>query len=520
MTKQEEKTIYLEVDEEITSVVDKLRSAGEKQIFLVIPKRANITQSIVNLKLLKRQAESFGKEVFIVTQDRIGQLLASQVGFTVYKNITDKTASEAITFQPRHPEPLSSKTKPTTPKEAPTFPPISKPKPTAKKETKIQTLKEAPKITLPKVNKKIILGFFGFIFLLFILLFFLILPQATITLYLKSQSLSDNFKVTLESSIREPDLERKIIPAQYIEAEKTEERSFKTTGKKDIGTKAQGILRIVNASSITYSWVRGTRVAPKEQPDLIFRLDKAVIVPEADSIEGVSITAENSGEKYNVGPNTEFIVVSLGERASLTLISTSGPSGGSTKIVNILTQSDYNNAKQTLSNEIYSQLNAELREKKEDKVLMEEAIVKEIVTASSNINVGDEGGEFKLKLTAKSWTLVFSQDDFNQLVQEDLRTLVPEGWQLLAEKTTTNYKVSKIDKGKKKFILEVKAWGYATAIIDQDLIKKDISWKTKKQAEEYLRGLEGLDSFQIDLFPSWPQRLPPLRGKIKINLEV
>ena len=81
--------IYLESDEEITSVIDKLKAlnAEQKAVSLVIPKGASILQSVVNLKLLQKEGAALSKDLCIVTQDRIGRNLASQAGFSVYDDI-------------------------------------------------------------------------------------------------------------------------------------------------------------------------------------------------------------------------------------------------------------------------------------------------------------------------------------------------------------------------------------------------------------------------------------------------
>jgi len=60
-------TIYIEPDEEITSVIDKLTSAASAQVILVVPKEATILQGLVNLKLLKMEAKKLSKEIAIVT---------------------------------------------------------------------------------------------------------------------------------------------------------------------------------------------------------------------------------------------------------------------------------------------------------------------------------------------------------------------------------------------------------------------------------------------------------------------
>ena len=50
-------TIYIDIDDEITAIIDKLRGSSAKVVAFVLPKRATTLQSIVNMKLLKRAAD-------------------------------------------------------------------------------------------------------------------------------------------------------------------------------------------------------------------------------------------------------------------------------------------------------------------------------------------------------------------------------------------------------------------------------------------------------------------------------
>lgn len=59
-------TVYIDVDEEITSILDRVRQETTMDIFLVVPKGAMLLDSIINLKLLKKEAEKMGKVVSIV----------------------------------------------------------------------------------------------------------------------------------------------------------------------------------------------------------------------------------------------------------------------------------------------------------------------------------------------------------------------------------------------------------------------------------------------------------------------
>ena len=77
--------IYLKSDEEIISVVDKLIQAEEKEVNLIVPARAQIWQSSINLKLLKREADNLGKDVTLVVTDDLGAEMAQRIGFAVKK---------------------------------------------------------------------------------------------------------------------------------------------------------------------------------------------------------------------------------------------------------------------------------------------------------------------------------------------------------------------------------------------------------------------------------------------------
>jgi hypothetical protein len=63
------KTIYIDIDEEITSILDKIRDEESTEICIVVPKNAALTQGIINLKLLKKEVTKYGKTILIATND-------------------------------------------------------------------------------------------------------------------------------------------------------------------------------------------------------------------------------------------------------------------------------------------------------------------------------------------------------------------------------------------------------------------------------------------------------------------
>lgn len=87
-------TFYIESDEEIISVIGRLRRSSAEENFFVFPKRALVLQSIINLRLFEREAEKLGKRIVIVTQDEAGKVLAEKAGL-VTERYTDDFSRQA-----------------------------------------------------------------------------------------------------------------------------------------------------------------------------------------------------------------------------------------------------------------------------------------------------------------------------------------------------------------------------------------------------------------------------------------
>lgn len=74
---------YIDIDEEIISAVGRIRKSGQGENVFIFPKRALILQSIVNLRLLEREAKKLGKKIIVVSQDEAGRKLAEKAGLLV-----------------------------------------------------------------------------------------------------------------------------------------------------------------------------------------------------------------------------------------------------------------------------------------------------------------------------------------------------------------------------------------------------------------------------------------------------
>src|SRR5271167_1728770 len=90
MSDSQKDTIYIDIDDEITSIIDKVRSAQHRIVALVLPKRATMLQSSVNMKLLKKAAEDGKKRLVLITSEAGLLPLAGSIGLHVAKTLQSK----------------------------------------------------------------------------------------------------------------------------------------------------------------------------------------------------------------------------------------------------------------------------------------------------------------------------------------------------------------------------------------------------------------------------------------------
>ena len=82
--------IYIDLEEDITAIIGKVKDSAEKIVALVPPKRTGVLQSAVNLKLLQKGALEQGKRVVLITNDKSLISLAAGIKLPVARNLQSK----------------------------------------------------------------------------------------------------------------------------------------------------------------------------------------------------------------------------------------------------------------------------------------------------------------------------------------------------------------------------------------------------------------------------------------------
>ena len=532
--------IYLESDDEITSVVDKLKNAEGNSLDLVIPKEAIMLQSVINLKLLKRQAESLGKEITIVTTDKVGQKLASQIGIPV-------VAKEGQ--EPKEVN-MSEIEKPTFSEndiEVKPVPNVAAAGAVAGIEGEaatdvVEPTKEVVEdLAEPKAIKK--KGWFrlhkkglwiaaGFGALALAVLAYIFVPLANITIRLAAENKTLDLTFVADKATTEVNTSENKIPAREVVQELEKEETYPATGKKDIGEKATGTITIVNHeySTDAFSITAGTRVLTAS--GLVYRTKVNVSVPAYTKIGGVitngtaqvGVTADASGEKYNVdgGAMTIPALLTTGV-TSADIYATGGTfSGGTTKQVTYITAADIAAAEEKLAATVDTELKAKLNEALEDNETLLEgafAIEKQAPTPSSPVNT--EVSEFKLNIKSKITALVFKQEDLLRLAEDVLAQEIGSTKEIVEKDSlVSEAKMQKIDVKAGTLEATLAGEAYIASKINHDDLRNYINGDPQAVAEEYINSMEGVDEVQIRFFPSFYNRIPRINSHIYIKTEI
>ncbi len=89
--------IYIDVEDDITAIIGKIKASNEKIIAIVPPKHTGILQSAVNLRLLNRMANTSHKRLVIITNNQALVALSASAGIPVAKNLQSKPELAELT---------------------------------------------------------------------------------------------------------------------------------------------------------------------------------------------------------------------------------------------------------------------------------------------------------------------------------------------------------------------------------------------------------------------------------------
>ncbi len=554
MTTAQKDTIYIDVDDEITSIVEKVNKSKSKIVALVLPKRAVVLQSIVNMKLLKRNADEASKRVVLITSEAGLLPLAGAVGVYVAKNLQSKPEIPAAPETPEDDEELleteddpedTDLDKEATIGEldgdeifegaAPVAAAAVAGKAAKQKAGKAPKAAKAPKVKKDKKNRvpnfdkfrtKVVIGVAAVIALLVLwYLAFFVAPKATITIQTETSTVNSSINFTASTAATEVNVADKIVPAKEVEAEKTQSEKVPATGEKDLGAKATGSVTL----SIPCSSVSG---APPTIPagtgvssnSLTFITQNNVSLTTPSFSGGckfsgeATVTAQNNGDQYNLSAGRTFTVSGY---SAVSGSNGAAMSGGVTKMAKVVSQQDIDNAKQKItdsSNDVKGELQKQLEDQGYYALLDTFKTKSEKITASPALD--QEGSEVTVTAVRVYIMTGVKRDDLNTLIEDSVKTEMEDRKQQVQDNGINNA-VFRVNESKTagSVSLTMQVPVVLGPKIDTEQLKTQVAGKKKGDIENIVKGIDGVKDVEVKYSPFWVSMTPKDTKKITIVYE-
>lgn len=564
------KIVYINLYEDITSIIDRLEGIEQADVILFIPYDSYIVGSVTNFKILKREEIHLGKNIIIVSPDIVVREFARTAGLSVFEEIEDVQAAlkekgprKRVTtkvFDIISP----AKLEPEAPKEAEEEQPqeveikYEAPEENLPEEEKFdyfaaesERFKEAPaeeefqplsygirkegivKKLISKIGplssiNKILIGLITIAVISGLVSAYSLLGEATVKIYPTKDVAALDLNMVADKTISKVNFEQLKIPAQLVVVEKNSSEEFFSTGKKFAREKAKGVITVYNAySSAPQGLVQNTRFVSPEGK--IFRTTKSIIIPGAKIENGklvpstinVDVIADAIGPAYNIPPSSFTIPGFKGTQKYIGFYGQSADAmrGGANGEVSYVTRDDIEKAKISLSTKLFDAAQNEL-ENQIPKILklIPGAKDNKIVSVDIDSPENSIAPKFIIKMKVLSYAFLFDQKDLANLIHQLASAKITGQKTLDIDTQKVDFKSTTVDFARGTVALNIKATETAYGIINEDDIKAKLVGKNESEVNDVFTSEENVDRADLMLWPFWLSRVPNSLDKIKIEI--
>lgn len=526
---EETTLLYLETDDEVTSVARRLREADNERVVLVAPGRSRATSSVVALRLLARIAEDAGRRVAVVG-DALTRSLAAEAGLDAYASVDDARdavpapaeaqARRASIHVVRGASPEGTETvalaRPSAPArtdvDMETRPvPVVRPRPVGRREPVRGSRRAIPSAVL--------LGALGALVIGAGVLAAAVLPAATITVVPASEPLGP---VAYEIRIDDP-----VRRSGTVEAN----APVTATGTYPIQIAATGTVVFFNFNSFDVAVDAGTLVAAGEQA---FETTEGIVVPAGTlTAQGTILAGEGPagvlaaavGPAANVAAEAIDTILNqnvaarlrgFGNNNARLVINPEATTGGLDDTGTEITQQDVDTARAGLLQALDVAV-ADALDATGDAIFADPADPAEPVIEGIEGLVGTQDPESaEISGTLAYDRLSVARNEVVVLASERLlgdAAVLPSGHEPLA--SATEVIIGDARRDGDALIVAVSVTGASTPAIDRGEV---IDRVRGRSADEARAALADLGDPTIELWPGWVSSVPGLDWRIEVTI--
>lgn len=548
---QKKAVIYIDVEDDITAVIGKVKDADEKIVALVPPKRTGMLQSAVNLRLLARTATNADKRLVLITGNHALASLAASAKIPVAKTLqspprladTPDFASESDDNEDTIEGgnlPIGEHAGLKKDDEEEIIVPEdldidSDVKPKKAEESD----KKKSRVNVPDFGtfrKKMIIGGVGFgLLVAFLVWANVVAPHATVVVSAKTSPVDIKTTLSIGDSLSN-DATKNTLSSITETDKQTQEISFDATGKKEVGTKASGTVQLQNYNQSDASVSAGTIFTNGSNSYIVqttVNLDGCTLElvglgnyqctnpPTSDAVE---LTATDVGSSFNLSSGTQLTDSADSNVAAV--VSENGIAGGDSHMATVVSVTDVKAALDQLKQQNTDDEKKKLQAKfGSDIMLIDDSFTAVDGTPKITPGIGEElkSGQAKLSVQITYSMMGVSKDALDNY----LNTAI--GQQLNGDSSKRIYDAGvstaafsdfQAASGKDPATIGVTATGQVGLKIDESQIKDQVEGKLSGEVIDSLKKIDGVSDVNVNLSPFWVQTVPSDPNKITIKFKL
>ena len=495
--------IYLDVEEEISELIERLRRTSAEDVPVVVPSRSRIGQSRFNFRLLRDYARQFGKRIAIISSDAAVQQLASENGFNAFADMEEYGAPEAEPALALAGVGAGAAPAP-RPAPVPEVAPVRPPRMTMTPQHRMASASTSGGRTALYIGAALIV-------LVAFISAAVVVPSASITLTVKAQALSDTANIDAAPGAAP-------VKVRQITAKKDLSQQFKATGVHDTAAAAAAGTVTFTNSCVDSNWTI-------KQGQIVSTTSGVQFVVQAGSLIGsvpqaVSVLAAGPGVTGNVGPGT-ITLINNNTGAKAQCLSVRNPAamfGGADEVKQTyISQGDLDSAKAQLEGDLRGQVIDDLTRQAQSSEKLADTIDYQ-PTFTSDHKLNDTVALFAATVSMTGNGAVYNVDDVKAALKTDLAKHVPAGFALTDNAVQSDFHVSQSTAdGHISFAGTAK--GFVAPRLDFEKIRSRLLGSSTASARIYLQTLP-VESADVREKPLSLPLLPFLSSHIGIKYVV
>lgn len=539
--------IYIDVEDDITAIIGKVKQSREKIVVLVPPKRIGVLQSAVNLRLLSRTTTQSGKHLVLITTNGALTALAAAAKIPVAKNLQSKPEIGAAPDEDADIEediidgsqlPVGELAR--TADRGTAFTAVSPAVDEAVRENaaeekggravpvRSRPVRTKSGVKVPNFDsfrkKLLLIGAGGLVLIGFLVWAIFFAPRANVVIAARTTDTPVNARVTLDPAATTT-LQEGLLKSTTKQTKKDQTIEFAATGKKDVGNKATGSMKLTRTSPSatpvtvpagTEFTASGLTFVSTQAATLTSQLTPSGFDPGSAT---VAVQATDIGDNYNLSAR--------GYTSSVSGVNANGTdmAGGSKKTVTVVSADDVQKATEQLAEQKTDDIKRDLAKQFDGTfVVVDQSFKIDQASPSSAPAVDQESTDGKARLTssvtyslsavAKSELKVYLDDYFKaQLKDKDDQRVYDNG---SGEAKLSN--ISVVDGG--KFGANLVASAKIGPKISDDEVKELAAGKRYGDIQASLEAIQGVESVDVEYSPFWVTSTPNDVKRISVEFKL